>query len=132
MTACFLISVSLLSQNTIQVSGSTGTTTWTSNNTYILSGYVFVESGQTLTIEPGTIVKGAPGSGVDASALIVSKGGQLMADGTAAAPIIFTFEGDPLDGSVAYDTRGQWGGIIILGNATTNFGGPAQDRKSVV
>ena len=126
MTACFLISVSLLSQNTIQVSGSTGTTTWTSNNTYILSGYVFVESGQTLTIEPGTIVKGAPGSGVDASALIVSKGGQLMADGTAAAPIIFTFEGDPLDGSVAYDTRGQWGGIIILGNATTNFGGPAQ------
>jgi hypothetical protein len=123
--SCLLTSV-LFAQNTIPVSGSTGTTTWTSNNVYILTGYVFVESGQVLTIEPGTVVKGAPGSGVDASALIVTKGGQLIADGTAEFPIIFTFEGDPLDGSVAYDTRGQWGGIIILGQATTNFGGPAQ------
>ena len=121
-----LLTCGLFGQNTIPVSGSTGTTTWTSNNVYILTGYVFVESGQILTIEPGTVVKGAPGSGVDASALIVTKGGQLIADGTAESPIIFTFEGDPLDGSVAYDTRGQWGGIIILGNATTNFGGPAQ------
>ena len=126
---CFavcLMTTNLIAQNTITVSGSTGTTTWTSNNTYVLTGYVFVESGQTLTIEAGTTVKGAPGSGVDASALIVTKGGQIIADGTAEAPIVFTFEGDPLDGSVAYDTRGQWGGIIILGNATTNFGGPAQ------
>ena len=112
-----------------QLSGSTGTTTWTADNVYILTGYVIVESGQTLTIEPGTVVKGAPGSGVDASALIVAKGGQLIADGTAEAPIIFTFEGDPLDGSVAYDTRGQWGGIIILGDATTNFRRARSNRR---
>ena len=37
-----------------------------------------------------------------------------------------TYEADPLDGSVSYDTRGQWGGLIVLGNATTNFGGVAQ------
>ena len=128
LTYCFF-SVGILAQNTITVAGSTGTTTWTADNVYILTGYVIVESGQTLTIEPGTVVKGAPGSGVDASALIVAKGGELIADGTAEAPIIFTFEGDPLDGSVAYDTRGQWGGIIILGDATTNFGGPAQNRR---
>ena len=126
LLTCCLFSVGILAQNTITVAGSTGTTTWTADNVYILTGYVIVESGQTLTIEPGTVVKGAPGSGVDASALIVAKGGELIADGTAEAPIIFTFEGDPLDGSVAYDTRGQWGGIIILGDATTNFGGPAQ------
>jgi hypothetical protein len=63
---------------------------------------------------------------VDAAALIVSRNGQLLADGTSDCPIIMTYEADPLDGSVSYDTRGQWGGLIVLGNATTNFGGPAQ------
>ena len=104
----------------------TGTTNWTCDNTYILDGYVFVNEGQALTIAPGTVVKGAAGSGVDAAAMIVSKGGQIFADGTETCPIVFTFEGDALDGSTSYNTRGQWGGIIVLGDATTNFGGVAQ------
>ena len=104
----------------------TTTTTWTCDNNYILDGYVFVNADQALTIEAGTIVKGAAGSGVDAAALIVSSGGQIFAEGTADCPIIFTFEGDALDGSTSYNTRGQWGGLIVLGDATTNFGGPAQ------
>ena len=104
----------------------TGTETWSCNNNYILNGYTFVNSGQALTIQAGTIVKGAAGSGVDASALIVSKGGQIFAEGTADCPIIFTYEGDALDGSTQYNNRGQWGGIILLGDATTNFGGVAQ------
>ena len=99
----------------------TGTTTWTCNNNYILDGYVFVTNGQVLTIEAGTVVKGAAGSGVDAAAMIVSKGGQMFAEGTADCPIIFTHEGDALDGSTPYNLRGQWGGLIILGDATTNF-----------
>ena len=107
-------------------SGATGTTTWTCDNTYVLDGYVFVQAGQVLTIGAGTVVKGAAGSGVDAAALIVSRDGQIFAEGAADCSIIMTYEADPLDGSVAYDTRGQWGGLIILGNATTNFGGPAQ------
>lgn len=104
----------------------TGTTTWTCDNNYILDGYVFVNNGQALTIEAGTIVKGAAGAGVDAAAMIVSTGGQIFAEGTEDCPIIFTFEGDALDGSTSYNTRGQWGGLIVLGDATTNFGGPAQ------
>jgi hypothetical protein len=120
------LSIGAMAQNTVQISGSTGTTTWTSDNTYILNGYVFVSAGQSLTIESGTVVKGAAGSGADASALIVAKGGQIFANGSAEAPIVFTYEADPLDGSIAYDTRGQWGGVIILGDASTNFGGPAQ------
>lgn len=106
--------------------GGTGTTTWTCDNTYVLDGYVFIQAGQVLTIEAGTVVKGAAGAGTEAAALIVSRDGQIMADGTAECPIIMTYEADPLDGSVAYDTRGQWGGLIVLGNATTNFGGVAQ------
>ncbi len=107
-------------------SGGSGTTTWTCSNTYVLDGYVFVQAGQALTIEAGTVVKGAAGSGVDAAALIVSRDGQILAEGTADCPIVMTYEGDPLDGSISYDTRGQWGGLIVLGNATTNFGGVAQ------
>ena len=99
----------------------TGTTTWTCDNTYLLDNYVFVNSGQVLTIEPGTVIKGLPGQGADAAALIVARGGQIFADGTQACPITFTFEADPLDGSVSYDTRGQWGGLVILGDATTNL-----------
>lgn len=98
----------------------TGTSTWTSDNVYLLDGFVFVSDGQILTIEAGTVIKGMPGSGADASALVVARGGKLMAMGTADAPIIFTFEADALDGSTPYDTRGQWGGLIILGAAGLN------------
>ncbi|MBL4670151.1 MAG: hypothetical protein HRT73_00135 [Flavobacteriales bacterium] len=98
----------------------TGTTTWTNDKVYLLDGFVFVNSGQTLTIEAGTIVKGKPGSGANASALIVAKGATINAVGTASQPIIFTFEADPLNGSVPLTTTGQWGGIIILGDAVLN------------
>jgi hypothetical protein len=98
----------------------TGTTTWTSDNIYILDGFVFVNSGQTLTIEAGTVIKGMSGTGSDASALIVARGGRILAEGTAQAPIVFTYENDPLDGSTPYSTQGQWGGLIVLGNAGLN------------
>ena len=51
----------------------TGTTTWTSNKTYLLDGFVFVNDGQTLTIEAGTIIKAKTGQGTQASALIVAR-----------------------------------------------------------
>ncbi len=98
----------------------TGTTTWTSNNIYILDGFVFVNDGQTLTIEPGTIIKGKAGQGESASALIVARGGMIIAKGTIDDPIIFTAEADDLNGSVANLDDGLWGGVIILGKATIN------------
>ena len=98
----------------------TGTTTWTNDNVYILDGFVFVNNGQELTIQGGTIIKGMPGTGSDASALVVARGGKLFANGTSEQPIIFTFAADPLDGSTPFDTRGQWGGLIVLGDAGLN------------
>ncbi len=93
--------------------------TWTKNNTYILDGLVFVNDGQTLTIEPGTVIKGKSGEAENSSALVVAQGGKLLAEGTAAEPITFTFEGD--DGSGQAPTlRGQWGGLIVLGKAGLN------------
>ena len=120
-TACLLITKTNQAQIIISDDGSgTGTTTWTQNNTYILDGFVFVNAGDVLTIEPGTVVKGKSGSGAEASALIVARGAQIQANGTAENPIVFTFEEDALDGSTPYDVRGQWGGVILLGSAQLN------------
>lgn len=100
--------------------------TWTADNVYVLKGRVYVSAGATLTIEPGTIIKGAEGTGTNASALIIAKGAKINAQGTAAKPIIFT---SILDNIVAGETMGtnldetdtgKWGGVIILGDAPTS------------
>ena len=102
----------------MQAAGSS--VSWTSDNVYILDGFVFVGDGQTLTIEAGTVIKGKPGQEENASALIVARGGKIMANGTAADPIIFTAQADDLEGSVAPQARGLWGGVIVLGKGATN------------
>ncbi|MFZ9028890.1 MAG: hypothetical protein ACO2Z9_07725 [Crocinitomicaceae bacterium] len=110
--------------NSVVVSGAISTnTTWTASNVYELAGKVVVEAGVTLTIEPGTIIKGQQGSGTLASALIVAQGAMIDACATAAAPIIFTSELDNIQPGQITGTnltegdQGLWGGVIILGNA---------------
>lgn len=93
----------------------TDNTTWSKENIYLLTGFVYVTNGATLTIEPGTLIKGDKFS---KGALIVSRGAKLMADGTAAEPIIFTS-----NGPTGFRTYGDWGGIILLGKATINQAG---------
>jgi hypothetical protein len=86
--------------------------TLTNDKAWTLKGYVYVKSGATLTIPAGTIIKSDV---TDKGALIVEPGGKIMAEGTAAKPIVFT------SGQVKGQRRpGDWGGIIILGNAPTN------------
>lgn len=98
------------------------TVVWTSDNTYVLDGAVFVEEGATLYIEAGTVVKAEAGQGNDASALVITRGAQLFAEGTATHPVIFTSVlddvADPSD--LTYEDRGLWGGLVLLGRATTN------------
>lgn len=104
-------------------------TTWTADKTYILGGRVTILSGVTLTIEPGTVIKGQAGTGANATALLVARGGKLMAEGTAAKPIIFTSIADELSkedvaaGNFASpnldpDANGLWGGLLICGKAS--------------
>lgn len=97
-----------------------GTKTLTSDKAWVLEGFVFVNEGQVLTIEAGTVIKGKPGTGENASALIVARGGKIMAEGTVQKPIIFTAYADDLNGSVDNNAKGLWGGLIVLGKATTN------------
>lgn len=79
---------------------------------YTLKGYVYFTSGTALTIPAGTIIKSDVSQ---KGALIIERGAKLEAVGTAEKPIVFT-SGRP-SGS---RTRGDWGGIILLGNAPTN------------
>ena len=104
---------------------------WTNDRIWIMDGKVVVRDGGILTIEAGTIIKAEDGQGVDATALVITKGGNLIANGTAESPIIFTDKADQLSYSntdrispnrVATDT-GKWGGVIILGQATVGEDG---------
>jgi hypothetical protein len=102
-------------------SNITSSRTWTKNNTYILDGRVFVTGeGVTLTIEPGTVIKGKVRAAQDASALVIARGAKINASGTAAEPIIFTAEADNLNGNLGQGDRGLWGGVVLLGRARTN------------
>ena len=80
--------------------------------TWTLKGYVYVNNGAVLTIEPGTIIKSDVS---DKGALIIERGSRLIADGRPDAPIVFT-SGRP----AGERAPGDWGGIILLGNAPTN------------
>jgi hypothetical protein len=97
---------------TVSVNGNlTVNTTWTSNNVYLLNdALVYVEPGVTLTIQPGTIIRGT-GKGT----LIVERGAKIVAEGTANAPIVFT-SNQPA-GARDY---GDWGGVVICGAAPHN------------
>jgi hypothetical protein len=92
----------------------TTNTTWTSNKTYLLNGIIYVTNGATLTIQPGTVVRGnAAVSG--GTALVITKNSKINAQGTAEAPIVFTSSKDTGARQV-----GDWGGLIILGRAALN------------
>ncbi len=88
----------------------TTNTTWTSGNTYLLVGNISVTPGNTLTIMPGTVIRGDKTS---KACLIITAGAKINAQGTATQPIVFTSNQNsrlPAD----------WGGVVMLGNGILN------------
>ena len=85
-----------------------------SKGTYLMKGWIYVGTGSVLTIEPGTVIKGDKDT---QAALIVEPGGKLIAEGTKDAPIVFTSEQPK-----GQRKPGDWGGLIICGNAKNNQG----------
>ncbi|MEO5944745.1 MAG: hypothetical protein ABIP30_14945 [Ferruginibacter sp.] len=81
-----------------------------SQNIYKLRGLVYVTNGAILTIEPGTKIVGENGK---TGGLIITRGTRIIADGTADKPIVFTSE-------AANPKRGDWAGVVLLGQAPTN------------
>lgn len=95
------------------VSGKiTSDTKWTADNQYMLSGFVYVENGATLTIEPGTVIKGEKAT---KGSLIIQPGAKIIAVGTADKPIVFTS-----NQAAGQRKAGDWGGVIVLGKAPVN------------
>ncbi|MBK9147005.1 MAG: T9SS C-terminal target domain-containing protein [Flavobacteriales bacterium] len=102
-----------LGGNVMQVEGETDVDyTFSSDRKWLMKGFLYVNSGATLTVQPGTIVKGDKDS---KGTLIVRRGGKLNADGTASNPIVFT-SNQPV-GARSY---GDWGGIVLCGRAPNN------------
>jgi plastocyanin len=105
------------------------TVNWTKNNIYLLDGLVFVESGSTLNIEAGTVVKFTDNATVgNPSALVICRDGKIFAEGTANEPIIFTAQADDTNNPTDLGPKDNalWGGIVMLGNAVTQKNGNSE------
>ena len=129
-------------QNRIVNTSIKTNTTWYSDTVYQLGGRIAVENGATLTIQAGTVIKGEAGTGANATALLIARGGKLIAEGTVSKPIIFTsiadeitpelieqgvFSSPNLDPTV----NGLWGGVIVLGEAKISASNTTGDVSSV-
>lgn len=111
-TIC-LLSFSLLAQNERTINGEiTSSTTFYADTIYTLEGYVFVKNNATLTIQPGTIIKGKYGT---KATLIITRNAKINAIGTPTKPIVFTSEK-----AIGERQKGDWGGVVILGKAIIN------------
>lgn len=118
--ALFFGTAAFAQRPTSVVAGNiTSDRTFSTDTTYMLDGFVYVKNNATLTIEAGSVIKGyIDGTGTNTKGtLIITRDGMINAVGTECEPIIFTSAKAPgLRGA------GDWGGVIILGEATINRG----------
>lgn len=103
------------SSDYVVLKGDLSTQTLTADKKYLLSGFVYVTSGNTLTIEPGTLIKGEKST---KGTLVITRGAKIMANGTADNPIVFTSQME-----AGSRKEGDWGGVILLGQAPINPSG---------
>lgn len=90
--------------------GKISTTTWTSQKPYLVYNVAWVDSGEVLSIEPGTQIYFHK-----SSALAVL--GTIRATGTPDMPI--TFQGDRLE-TMYDDIPDQWHGVLLFPGEETN------------
>ena len=113
-TATATVTYSITANPTVTLSGSIAANrTLTPDTNYVLRGFVYVNSGATLTINAGTKIVGD--TTALGSALFVLRGARIVANGTEAAPVVFTSQR-----SAGNRSPGDWGGLVIVGNARAN------------
>lgn len=101
----------------VTLSGTLATMTLDSSKRYTISGTVTVGDGDTLIIPAGTKLLGQKST---KGTLVIRPGGMIIAEGTAAHPIIFTS-----NQGIGEREQGDWGGIVMLGKANCNQNNPA-------
>jgi hypothetical protein len=107
----------------IEVCGSIGTDTiWSPGDVRVITCEVIVEDGVTLTILPGTVVKASYGTTTPRGLTVR---GHLDAQGTGAAPIVFTSLKDDThgsdtngDGAASAPAAGDWQSITFAAGST--------------
>ena len=113
-TATATVTYSITANPTVTLSGSIAASrTLTPDTNYVLRGFVYVNSGATLTINAGTKIVGD--TTALGSALFVLRGARIVANGTATAPVVFTSQR-----SAGNRSPGDWGGLVIVGNGRAN------------
>ncbi len=100
----------------------TTNTTW--SGVIKLMNKVYVKNNAILTIAPGTIIRGDK---LTQGSLIITRGAKIIADGTAANPIIFTS-----NEAVGSRSEGDWGGLVLLGLAKNNQPGGVANIEGIV
>lgn len=102
---------------TVTITGNiTSNTTWSAGQVVLLSAQCYVTGNSVLTIQPGVIILGD--KNVTGAGLFITKGSQLIANGTVNSPIVFT-SNQP----AGQRARGDWGGVILMGKADNNTPG---------
>jgi len=109
------------STQTTTNSNITTNTTW--SGVVLLQNKVYVKNGATLTILPGTIIRGDYST---QGTLVITRGSKLIADGNQMNPIVFTS-----NNPVGQRAEGDWGGVIILGNAINNQPGGVANIEGI-
>lgn len=99
-----------------------GVVTLSQHESYLMLGEIVVQPGATLVIPAGTYLYG---DATSKASIIVLRGGKIFAKGTANDPIVFTSRNP-----VGTRAAGDWGGIVLLGNATINTNSGA-DTSSI-
>jgi PKD repeat protein len=100
----------------------TTNTTW--SGVVKLQNKIYVKNNATLTIAPGTIIRGDK---LTQATLIITRGAKLIADGTASNPIVFTS-----NEAVGARNEGDWGGVVMLGLAKNNQPGGVANIEGIV
>ncbi|MEX0274983.1 MAG: hypothetical protein AB3N16_11455 [Flavobacteriaceae bacterium] len=99
--------------NAVELTGDvTSDTTLDASLEYNLTGAYVVKAGATLTIPAGTTIKAAGGT---AAFIGVERGAQIFVNGTSSNPVVMT-------SGAASPAPGDWGGLVIAGDAPTNKG----------
>ena len=110
-----------ITQKTALTGTLNGTKMLSKGSTYRVGGTFTIANGATLTIPAGTVLKMEPGAQI-----VVNAGGTLKANGTRAAPVVFTSVNDDsysgkTEGSNSNPQPGDWTRIAINGTAFFDF-----------